>query len=130
MAFANPEIIQVFDNIKYPYNLSGVTQELALDALKNLADKDKMIAEIIQQRSYLQVELEQLSLVKKVYPSDANFVLVQVNNAGLLYEKLIQHKIIIRNRSNLIHCDNCVRITVGTAEENKNLIKAMKSLDE
>jgi histidinol-phosphate aminotransferase len=129
MAFADPEIIQVFDNIKYPYNISGVTQELVIDALKNLADKDKMIAEIIQQRSYLQIELERLSLVKNVYPSEANFLLVQVTDADYLYENLVQHKIIIRNRSNLIHCDNCVRITVGTAEENRNLINTMKSLD-
>ena len=130
MAFAYPEIIRVFDNIKYPYNLSGVIQELAIEALKNLTDKDKMIAEIVQQRAYLRNELTKLPMVKRVYPSEANFLLVQVTDAEFLYKSLIQHKIIIRNRSNLIHCDNCVRITVGTTEENRNLINTMKSLDE
>ena len=130
MAFADPQIIEVLDNIKYPYNLSGVTQKLAIEALQNLQYKDKMIDNIINQRSYLQHELEKLTLVNKVYPSDANFLLVKVSDADSLYESLIRKRIVIRNRSNLIHCDNCVRITVGTAEENINLIKAMKSLDE
>jgi histidinol-phosphate aminotransferase len=130
MAFADPRIIEIFDNIKYPYNLSGVTQGLAIQALKNQDSRDKMIAEIIQQRSFLQVELKKLRRVKKVYPSEANFLLVKVDDATALYNDLIQRKIIIRNRSNLIHCDNCVRITVGTAEENKLLLNAMKSLDK
>jgi histidinol-phosphate aminotransferase len=129
MAFADPEIITVLDNIKYPYNLSGVTQELVLEALKNEENKDKMISEIIQQRIILQTELEKLSIVKKVYPSETNFLLVKTDNATSLYEKLIIKKIIVRNRSNQIHCDNCLRITIGTAEENINLIKALKSLD-
>jgi len=130
MAFADPEIITVLDNIKYPYNLSGVTQKLALDALKNNVSKDKMISEIIQQRKILQTELEKLSLVKKVYHSEANFLLVKTKNASLLYSKLIDKKIIVRNRSNLIHCDNCLRITIGTVEENRNLINTLKTLDK
>jgi histidinol-phosphate aminotransferase len=129
MAFAHPEIISVLNKIKYPYNLSGVTQLLALKALKNLNEKDEMIDEIIRQRSILINDLEKLDLVKKVYPSEANFLLVQVTDAKYVYEKLIQKKIIIRNRSNLIHCDNCVRITVGTEKENKNLLKELKLLD-
>jgi histidinol-phosphate aminotransferase len=129
MAFADPEIINILNKIKYPYNLSGVTQQLALKALKNVNEKDEMIAEIIRQRSILIDGLEKLSLVKKVYPSEANFLLVQVTDATYVYDELIQKKIIIRNRSNLIHCDNCVRITVGTAEENKNLLKELKLLD-
>jgi len=129
MAFADPEIINVLNNIKYPYNLSGVTQKLVLDALKNKKIKDKMISEIIRQRLILVTELEKLTLIKKVYPSDANFLLVKTNNASFLYDKLMTKKIIVRNRSNLIHCDNCLRITIGTAEENKNLISALKSLD-
>ena len=129
MAFADPEIISVLDNIKYPYNLSGVTQKLVLDALKSKENKDKMISEIIQQRLFLQTELEKLSLVKKVYSSETNFLLVKTKNATLLYDKLMNKKIIVRNRSNQIHCDNCLRITVGTAEENNNLINTLKSLD-
>jgi len=129
MAFADPEIISVLDNIKYPYNLSGVTQKLVLDALKSKENKDKMISEIIQQRLFLQTELEKLSLVKKVYPSETNFLLVKTKNATLLYDKLMNKKIIVRNRSNQIHCDNCLRITVGTAEENISLINTLKSLD-
>jgi histidinol-phosphate aminotransferase len=129
MAFADPEIIRVFDNIKYPYNLSGIAQELVLTALKNQTDKDKMVAEIIQQRTFLFTELEKLSLVKKVYPSQTNFLLVKVTNSKFIYEKLIAKNIIVRNRSNLLHCDNCLRITVGTAAENKILIEALKSLE-
>ena len=129
MAFAAPQIITIFDSIKYPYNLSGVTQQLVSEALEKHEDKKNMITEIIQQRTNLQTELEKLSLVEKVYPSETNFLLVRVNNAGLLYEKLIQKKIIIRNRSNLTHCDNCVRITVGTNAENLQLINALKSLE-
>ncbi len=88
-----------------------------------------MVDEIIRQRSFLQAKLEKLSLIKKVYPSEANFLLVKVDNAAFVYEKLMNKKIIVRNRSNLLRCDNCIRITVGTAEENKNLLDAMKSLD-
>ena len=130
MAFANPEIIAILDKIKYPYNLGGITQELALEALKNKDAKEKMISEIIQQRKILQSELEKLSLVKKVYPSETNFLLVKTDNATFIYNELMAKKIIVRNRSNQIHCDNCLRITVGTAEENKNLINALKILDE
>lgn len=129
MAFADPEIIAVLDNIKYPYNLSGVTQELVLGALKNIKNKERMISDIIQQRLFLRTELEKLSLVKKIFPSETNFLLVKTSNATLLYDKLISKKIIVRNRSNQVHCENCLRITIGTAEENKNLINALKSLD-
>jgi histidinol-phosphate aminotransferase len=129
MAFADPDIINVLDNIKYPYNLSGVTQQLALEALTNISNKNEMINEIIKQRSYLENELQKLNLVKKIYPSEANFLLVKVTDARYVYDSLKQRKIIIRNRSNLIHCENCVRITVGTSEENKNLLKELKSLD-
>lgn len=129
MAFADPDIINVLDNIKYPYNLSGITQQLALEALANISNKDEMIDDIINQRTYLEKELENLNLVEKIYPSEANFLLVKVTDARYVYDSLIKRKIIIRNRSNLIHCDNCVRITVGTSEENKNLLKELKSLD-
>jgi histidinol-phosphate aminotransferase len=129
MAFAHPEIISVLDNIKYPYNLSGVTQKLALGALKNQEDKVKMVSDIIEQRSFLQAELKKLDLVKKVYSSEANFLLVKVDNAVSLYKKLLDKEIIVRNRSNQIHCENCLRITVGTAEQNINLIDTLKSLD-
>jgi len=130
MAFAEPEIIAILDKIKYPYNLSGITQELALEALKNKDAKEKMITEIIQQRIFLQNELEKLPLIKKVYPSEANFLLVKTDDATFIYNELMNKKIIVRNRSNQTHCDNCLRITVGTAEENKNLINALKTLDE
>jgi histidinol-phosphate aminotransferase len=129
MAFAHREIISVLDNIKYPYNLNGVTQELVLSALPFQESRDKMVADIVQQRSHLQSELEKLNCVKKVYPSEANFLLVKVDDAAFVYNKLIDRKIIVRNRSNLLHCDNCLRITVGTAKENNDLITTLKSLD-
>jgi len=129
MAFADEKIITVFNNIKYPYNLSGVTQQLAIDALKNSELKDKMTSEIIGQRSYLEDELRKLNLVEKVFPSAANFLLVRVTDARFIHEKLLEKKIIVRNRSNLIHCENCIRITVGMEKENKNLLNELKMLD-
>jgi len=129
MAFAHQELISVLDNIKYPYNLNGVTQELVLKALQYQTNRDKMVEDIIQQRFYLQTELIKLNLVKKVYPSEANFLLVKVDKADIIYKNLIDNKIIVRNRSNLPHCENCLRITVGTAKENNDLITVLKSLD-
>jgi histidinol-phosphate aminotransferase len=129
MAFANHEIVSVLNNIKYPYNLNGVSQKLVLNALRHRVKRDKMVAYIIQQRSRLQSELEKLDCVKKIYPSEANFLLVKFENASLVYKKLIDKKIIVRNRSNLPHCDNCLRITVGTVKENNILITALKSMD-
>ena len=129
MAFANHEIVSVLNNIKYPYNLNGISQELVLNALRFRLKREKMVADIIKQRSRLQHELDKLDCVRKIYSSEANFLLVKFDNASLVYKKLIDKKIIVRNRSNLLYCDNCLRITVGTVKENNVLINTLKSMD-
>ncbi len=129
MAFASPEIIKILDKIKYPYNVNGVTQEIALQVLGSVHQKNKMVTEIIQQRELLRQELVKLPIVEKVYPSDANFLLVKVSSARNIYQYLLDYQIIVRDRSNALHCDNCLRITVGTPAENDKLIETLKNYE-
>lgn len=128
MAFASETIISILNKIKYPYNVNIRTQELALDALEQVARKDSWVAEIIAQRDKLAKSLKALSIVDKVYPSDANFLLVRVRDAAATYQYLMDKGIIVRDRSRVTLCYNCIRITVGTPEENDNLIQALKNL--
>ncbi len=128
MAFANREIIQYMSNVKPPYNVNGVTQQIALKSLQNIDKKDKMIQEIINGRKYLEESLAQFDQVEKIYPSDSNFLLVKFKDSDNVFEYLMNEKIIVRNRSNQPGCDNCLRITVGTKDENKTLIKSLKRL--
>jgi len=129
MAFADPAIINFLSWIKYPYNISGLTQELALKALQNESSKDKMVKLILAERKRLGKELTKLPIVQKVYPSDANFLLVKFGGAQSVFEFLIKQQIIVRDRSRAVHCDNCLRITIGTPEENKILIAKLKEFD-
>jgi histidinol-phosphate aminotransferase len=129
MAFANPAIVNFLSWIKYPYNISGLTQDLALKALQNRSAKEQMVALILAERKKLEKELAGLSIVQKVYPSDTNFLLVKFNNSPSVFEFLIGQRIIVRDRSRTAHCDNCLRITVGTPEENKILIAKLKEFD-
>ncbi len=128
MAFANPEIIGILNMIKPPYNINGATQELALNAIKNKEKMLGMVKDMLEQRKVLLLELFKISAVKKVYPSDANFFLVKINNAHEVYLKLIDSKVIVRDRSNVELCGDCLRITVGTKEENLKLIESLKYL--
>jgi histidinol-phosphate aminotransferase len=128
MCFASKEIIVILNKIKYPYNVNIRTQELALDALSNIQQKEKWVREIIQQRTWLAEALSKLSLTQTVYPSDGNFLLVKVTDAPGAYRSLMDKGIIVRDRSKVTLCYNCIRITVGTPEENKTLIKALKEL--
>jgi histidinol-phosphate aminotransferase len=128
MCFASKEIISILNKIKYPYNVNIRTQELALEALSNVQQKEKWVREVIQQRTWLAEALSKLSITQKVYPSDGNFLLVKVNDAPGTYRSLMNRGIIVRDRSKVTLCNNCVRITVGTPEENKTLIKALKEL--
>lgn len=128
MAYASKEIISVFNKVKFPYNISDLTQEAGLEAIKNWDGTQTMIQTILEQRTWLADELNQLVHVEKVYPSDANFLLVKIENAHQVYLQLIEQKIIVRDRSKVILCDDTLRITVGTAEENLKLINALKSL--
>lgn len=128
MAFASKGIIDILNKIKYPYNVNIQTQEIALKALKSADRKDKAVAEIIEQREKLKDALLLLPITREVYPSDANFLLVKMEDAHAIYRYLMDRKIIIRDRSKVTLCNNCVRITVGTPEENENLIAALKKI--
>jgi histidinol-phosphate aminotransferase len=123
--FASKEIIDLLNKIKPPYNINQATQELAEKALDNLEDVNMMIRETVKERSLLVKELVQLPIVQKVYPSDANFVLVKMDQATKVYDYLKEKGIIVRNRSNVILCDDCLRITIGTPEQDKQLINSL-----
>lgn len=128
MCFASEDIISILNKIKYPYNVNIRTQELALDALENAYRKDIWVDEILSERTKLAEELKGLGIVEKVFPSDANFLLVRVKDALHTYQYLMNNRIIVRDRSRVNLCYNCLRITVGTPEENKKLIEALKQL--
>jgi histidinol-phosphate aminotransferase len=125
MVFASKEIVAVLNKIKPPYNINGATQELALKALENLDDVNRMIQETIQERDALIKSLAELPVVQQVYPTDANFVLVKMEGATSIYNFLREHGIIVRNRSNVLLCDDSLRITVGTPAENRQLLNAL-----
>jgi histidinol-phosphate aminotransferase len=128
MGFASKEIIAVLNKIKYPYNVNIRTQELALEALENSHLKDAAVGSILQERTKLVKALRELRITDKVYPSDANFVLAKVHDAHGTYSYLMNNKIIVRDRSKVSLCNNCIRITVGTPEENQRLIEALQKL--
>ena len=127
MAFASPEIIGYLNKIKPPYNINVVTQGLVSDALDKTAQLHDMLQVIMNERTRLMQAFEALPLMEKVYPSDANFVLVQVPNANELYNYLLGRGVVVRNRSTQPGCANCLRITVGTPVENDNLLEALHS---
>jgi histidinol-phosphate aminotransferase len=126
MAFASKEIIQILLKIKPPYNISEPVQELAVKALDNVETVNAMIKELVAQREWLENELPNVPAVIHIYPSDANFLLVKVKDAASMYQHLIQNKIVVRDRSKVVLCENALRITVGTEKENKLLTEAMK----
>lgn len=129
MCYASEEIIRIMNRIKYPYNVSVKTQELALEALAEENKKNKYVKEILKQREQLVQNLLRLALTEKIYPSDANFVLVQVKDAHGTYQYLMDQGIIVRDRSKVVLCYNCLRITIGTPEENKKLLSALKTFN-
>ena len=128
LAFANEEIIILFNKVKPPYNISQIAQEAILEALENVETVEKMIVEIIVEREKLIENLREFSFVRKIYPSDANFVLVKTVDAEKIYKFLLDEKIVVRNRNNIKLCEGCLRITIGTPEENSSLLKAFNSL--
>ena len=126
MAFASEEFIKILNKIKYPYNLNGVTQKLLYGALGKEDKKDKYVKQILKERGRLHKELEKLIIVKHIFPSDSNQLLVKFINANAIYHYLIEQKIITRNRSNVILCEDCIRISVGSQKENEVLMEALK----
>jgi len=128
ICYASDEIISVLNKIKPPYNVNQLTQDAALKAL---LDQDRVKGEIqliIEERVKLSKALTEIGIVKKIHPSDANFLLVEVDDANKRYDQLIRMGIVVRNRSNQLLCDNCLRFTIGTAKENRELVNALKSL--
>ena len=126
MLFAHPELVEYISRVKYPYNVSGLTIDAALRGLDDIDQKDKWIKEILEQRSIMATELESLPYVRRVYASDANFLLIKVDDPSAVYEFLMNRGIIIRDRSSVPLCEGCLRITVGTGEENRDLLSALK----
>lgn len=130
MAFASEEIIEVFNKVKPPYNINEASQELALEALQNVDQVNNWIKETVEERGKLIAELAQLPSVLKIYPSDANFILVKTTNPRGIYGHLVDQGIIVRDRSKVELCEGSLRITIGTPEENKILLNALKNFQE
>jgi histidinol-phosphate aminotransferase len=128
MCFASEELIRVLNRIKPPYNISAPSQALALEALEHEADKDEMVREILSERQFLTHNLRTLPSVLVIHPSDANFLLVQFTDASRTFAQLIEHKVIVRDRSNVTRCAGCLRITVGTRAENERLLDVLKRI--
>jgi histidinol-phosphate aminotransferase len=127
MAFASEEIIRVLNKIKYPYNINNLTQQKAIELLKNSEQKNKWVALLLTERAKLENILSHFSWVKKVFPSDSNFLLIKVDDAKAVYLSLVAQKIIVRDRSSVSLCSGCLRITIGTPEENQQLINALNN---
>ena len=126
MAFSNPAIIQYFNKLKPPYNISTINQKAALRKLDKVEECKSQVIKIKKERERLSANLKKMKITEKVYPSDANFLLVKVKNANYLYNTLVDKNIIVRNRNSVIN--NCLRITLGTRSENNKLVNALNSI--
>lgn len=127
MAFASEEIIEVMNKVKPPYNVNEASQQLALQALQNIDQVNSWIKETLLQRDALVLGLKDYNFVIDIYPSDANFILVKTTDANSIYNFLVEKGIIIRNRSKVEMCEGCLRITVGTPDENKILLETLQN---
>ncbi|QKX06517.1 histidinol-phosphate transaminase [Aquimarina sp. TRL1] len=128
ICYASEEIIALLEKIKPPYNVNELTQQKALERLSDQNTVEEEIKELLLERKRVARALEELSFVKHVYPSETNFLLVQVDNANQRYEELLDRGIVIRNRTNQALCENTLRFTIGTKEENNTLITTLKTL--
>lgn len=126
MAFASKEIIGILNKIKYPYNINILTQEKVLEMLQDEERTGKWVATTIEEREKMARELENFSFVTTIHPSDANFLLIRTLDTNGLYKFLVDQKIIVRNRSTVALCNNCIRITIGSPKENQQIMKALK----
>jgi histidinol-phosphate aminotransferase len=129
IAFASMDMIDLFNKVKPPYNINEASQQLALEALQNTQQVNDWIKTVVQEKEKLATALSRLPFVKHIYPSDANFILVKVTDADAVYGFLAQNEIVIRNRTKEIMCENCLRITIGTENENKLLIQTLSSYE-
>lgn len=126
MAFASREIIDIFNKVKYPYNVNDLTQKQALQRLEDAVAVEQWVRLLLQERGRVMLALSELKICKTVYPTDANFVLVKVENAQYTYDYLVDKGIIVRNRTKVQLCGDCLRITIGTKEENNELLGALR----
>ena len=126
MAFASEEIISIFNKVKYPYNVNQLTQQQALEALKDPFEVDKWVKLLLEERSRMIDAFKLLPICEKVFPTDANFFLAQMTDAVKIYNYLVDKGIIVRNRHRVQLCQNCLRITIGTKTENGELIAALR----
>ncbi len=130
LAFGNQLIISVLNKIKYPYNVNGVSQQIIIKSLDYVSKKNKIVEKIISEKKILTKALLNINCIEHVFPSDANFILAKVHNANKIYDYLLENKIIVRNRANMIHCNECLRFTVGTEGENKKLIEILSKYED
>lgn len=130
MAFASTEIINIFNKVKYPYNVNMLTQQYAVSLLSDWSTVDQNVRNILNERTLLMQAFSQLPCCVTVFPTDANFFLARVTDAQRIYDYLVEQGIIVRNRSRVQLCDNCLRITIGTRLENNELIGALRNIDQ
>ena len=128
MAFASKEIIDLFNKVKYPYNVNQLTQKQALQRLTDTHAVEQWVKLLLQERGRMMLAFSELKICQKVYPTDANFFLVKVDDAQKTYDYLVDKGIIVRNRTHVQLCHNCLRITIGTKEENSELLGALRSM--
>jgi histidinol-phosphate aminotransferase len=126
MAFASPAIIDILNKVKYPYNVNLLSQQQAIKVLSDPDEVDRWVQLIMQERSRMMQAFSQLSICEKVYPTNANFFLTKVTDAQRIYDYLVSQGIIVRNRTRVQLCNNCLRITIGTRNENSELIGALR----
>lgn len=126
MAFASKEIINLFNKVKYPYNVNLLTQQQALDALSDPYEVEKWVRTLLLERSRMMEAFKLLPICKKVYPTDANFFLAKMTDAQRIYDYLVERGIIVRNRTRVQLCENCLRITIGNKSENNELLSALR----
>ena len=129
MAFASEEIISLFNKVKYPYNINKLTQDKALQMMDDWMKVDQWVRQIKREREHVMPALSELPICKKIHPSEANFVLVEVTDANAIYNYLIHKGIVVRNRNKVQLCGNCLRITIGTQQENNELLSALRQFN-
>lgn len=127
MAFAQEEIISIFNKVKYPYNVNALTQKQAVEILKKRYDVDKWVRTLLVERDKVMTAFAELAVCRKVYPTSSNFFLARVDGADAIYAYLVENGIIVRNRSKIELCGNCLRVTIGTSQENNRLLAALRS---
>lgn len=127
MAFAQPDVIGIFNKVKYPYNVNLLTQQKALERVNDTYSVEQWVKLLLQERGRMLMAFSELPICEKVYPTDANFFLAKVTDAQKIYDYLVEKGIIVRNRNRITLCQNCLRVTIGNKEENNELLGALRT---